>query len=283
MKFANSPYAYEFEGTRDYDDSECAVVRFRLVYPGETTPKEKTVSEVFWVDLNRGGHVVRHERRMQGENVAGLTTVRLRRFEPRPGKFVWLPGSGRVESRLSSSKDRKLIYHTTPIWYETYDLLPPNLRIDQGVKDEAFSVRPRTGDRVSDQIRKAQYEFGQYMIRPKTVTRNPTDTEVKPELDRMLADSKVMAKELKATSPAQEESGWWTRWPWVVASVALVGGGADLPATKGLKRDEHSEPVGFGPVYGGSWSHPGSGRDGRTASGRGASWTHAPGPASRPR
>ncbi len=84
-KFARSQYLYEFEGVRRLDGEECVVGRFRLVYDN-STPKNETVSDVFWIDLNRGGHVVRYERRFQGENLATLTTVRLGRVEASPGK-----------------------------------------------------------------------------------------------------------------------------------------------------------------------------------------------------
>lgn len=225
-RFAASPYFYEFEGFRPLDGVECAVVRFRLLYTDDAqTPKAETPSEIFWVDLNRGGHVLRRESRVRGENLAEVATVQLQRFEPRPGRVVWLPASGRVEYRVAASPDFQPIYVTEPVSYLTYDLLLPSLRFDRGLKDEFFTVKPRTGDVVSDQIRKAQYEFGQYMIRPVTVTRQPTDAEVKAELDRMLKDSKVMATELKASSPAQEESGWWSRWPWAIVGLATLGAG----------------------------------------------------------
>ena len=190
-----------------------------------TVPKEELPSYVFWIDLNRGGHVVRREHYFAGEKLAERTTVRLQRFEPRAGKSVWLPVSGRVEGLLTSSPDRKPVFVAKPVMYSTYELLPPTLQINRGLKDDFFSVKPRRGDVVSDQIRRAQYEFGQYMVRPVSVTRNPTDAEVRSELDRMLRDSKVMANELKATAPDREASVWWSLWPWAVAVVALAVGG----------------------------------------------------------
>jgi len=224
-KFALSPYVYEFEGMRQHDGADCIVVRFRLVYTKDEMPKDKTLSEIFWVDLNRGGHVIRHESRVPGNNLSTVTTVQLQRFEPRPGRVVWLPCSGKFEGMIDVSKDFKRIFATKPVWYSTYDLLPLTIRFDRGLKDEVFSIKPRTGDAISDEVRKARYEFGQYMVRPVTVTRNPTDAEVKAELDRMLKDSKVMANELKATAPPLEESGWWTRWPWAVVGASLLGVG----------------------------------------------------------
>ena len=107
-------------------------------------------------------------------------------------------------------------------------MIPTSLKIDSGLKDEFFTIKPKAGDIVSDEVRKAKYEFGQYMIRPKPVLRQSTDAEVKAELERMLKDSKRMANELKATSPQHEASVWWTAWPWATAGVALAGVGLIL-------------------------------------------------------
>ena len=207
---------------RPRDESECIVVRFRLMVNDEV-PAAKLPSYIFYIDLNRGGHVVRCEYYFPGEKLASATTVRLQRFESQAGKGVWLPVSGRVEDFITVSSDHKTLFASEPVAYSTYELLPLTLQINPGLKDDFFTVKPRVGDVVSDQIRKAQYEFGQYMIRPAPVTRNPTDAEVRAEMDRMLNDSKIMANELKASSPSQEGSRWWSLGPWVIAGSALVG------------------------------------------------------------
>ncbi len=222
-KLAESPYRYEYEGVRRIDGQECVVVRFRLVVD-DSIPKDKTVSFIFWIDLNRGGHVVRHEQRHRGENLAGLTTVRLGRFEKGPGQVAWLPISGRVEGRLTVI-DKKQVFLDEPVVYQTYDLLPITIRFDQGLKDDVFSVKAKSGDAISDEVRKARYEFGQYMIRPKSVIKRPTDAEIKANLDRMLKDSAVMAGELKASSPLRDGPGLLSSWPWAVAGLAVLGAG----------------------------------------------------------
>ena len=220
-KLAESPYQYQYEGIRSIDDTECIVVRFRLVLD-DSTPLNKTVSYIFWIDLNRGGHVLRFEQRFWGENLASLTTVRLARFERGPGFAAWLPVSGRVEVRLTS-KNNEPVFLDKPARYETYDLLPVTLQFDQGLKDDAFSVKAKVGDAVSDEVRKARYEFGQYMMRPRPAGKRVTDTEIKAEMDRMLQDSSVMAGELKASSPLRDGPGWLSSWPWMLAVLALLG------------------------------------------------------------
>lgn len=222
-KLAESPYQYEYEGIQRVDGEECVVARFRLTVD-DSIPKDKTVSLLFWVDLKRGGHVVRHEQRHRGENLAGLTIIRLGRFERGRGRVAWLPISGRAEGRMTS-RDGKRVFLDTPVFYETYDMNPVTLRLDGGLEDDAFKVEARAGDSVSDELRKAKYEFGQYMVRSNAATRRPTDAEIKTNLDRMLKDSAVMAHELKASSPLREGPGWTSYWPWAVAGLATAGAG----------------------------------------------------------
>ncbi len=102
-------------------------------------------------------------------------------------------------------------------------MIPVTLRFNQGLKDSAFSVKANPGDAVSDEVRKAKFEYGQYMVRPKAETRLPSDTEVKANLDRMLKDSAVMAKEVKASSPLRDGPGWMSHWPWAFAGLSVAG------------------------------------------------------------
>jgi len=219
-KFAESPYMYDFLGYQRLDGVECLVVRFRLALD-DSEPRPGQLSHTFWIDLNRGGHVVRHEDR-KGDNLAGLTTVRLEKFTPGPGRVVWLPVSGRNESRVGL-RSGKMAFLDEPVAYDTYDMIPVTLRFDQGLKDADFSIKAKSGDVVSDELRKAKYQFGQYMVRPKGTTKQPTDVEVKANLDRMLKDKAVLANELKASSPLREGPGWSSYWPWGLAGLAAVG------------------------------------------------------------
>ncbi len=222
-KLADSPYRYEFERFERLDGEECAVVRFRLVVD-DSTPKDMTASLVFWVDLNRGGHVVRFEERYWGENMAALTTARLGRFERGQGRAAWLPISGRHESH-TTMKDKKTVFVAESVVTTSYALLPVTLRFDRGLKDDAFSVKARQGDAISDEVRKARYEFGQYMVRYRGATRRPTDAEIKANLDRMLKDSSRMAGELRASSPLRDGPGLASYWPWPIAGIAILGAG----------------------------------------------------------
>jgi len=131
---------------------------------------------------------------------------------------------GHVESYLAF-RAGKQEFLKEPAYYDTHHMIPATIRFDRGLTDERFSVKARPGDVVSDEVRKARYEFGQYMARPAKPTTVPRDTEVKANLDRMLKDSDVMAKELKASSPLRDGPGWASNWPWALAGAAVAGAG----------------------------------------------------------
>ncbi len=96
LELAKSVYQYETQGTARIGDSECLIVRFLLDLEGSPAT-EKTPTKTFWIDLDRGGHVVRSEDHLGRGNLMRRTIVELGRFERRPGKTCWLPISGRVE------------------------------------------------------------------------------------------------------------------------------------------------------------------------------------------
>ena len=224
-KLAGSAYRYEYEGRQKLDGRECVVARFRLILDGDdSTPRDQTVSLLFWIDLERGGHVVRFEERYRGDNLAQLTTVDLGRFDRGNGQASWIPTSGKIENRITS-QEKKLVFLKEPILLTTYTLIPMTIRFDQGFKDDAFSVEAKPGDAVSDEIRKARYEFGQYMVRPKAMIKRPTDTEIKANLDKMLKDSAAMGDELRASSPLRDGPSLSSYWPWAVAGLASLGAG----------------------------------------------------------
>ncbi len=222
LDLAKSVYQYEFRGTDRIGDSECLVVRFRLELEGTPATAESS-TKTFWVDINRGGHVVRSEDHWGGR-LARTATVELGRFGPRPGKICWLPISGRVESHVAF-RAGKQEFLKEPVYHDTHHMIPATVRFDRNLTDEQFTVKARPGDVVSDEVRKARYEFGQYMVRPAKPTTVPSDTEVKANLDRMLKDSSLMAKELKASSPLRDGSGWASYWPWAIAGLAVAGSG----------------------------------------------------------
>jgi len=231
LGYARSTYLYDYVGVRKHDGNDCLVVRFRLIEKEEDASNGRVVSKTFWIDLKRGGHVLHCEERWGDDLVKLMTGVRLESFEAEPGKSVWLPVTGHREGRVTlDPNDRtmtKTVFLDEPVYLENYRLLASSLRWNQGLKDDRFSVKAKPGDVVTDALRQARYEYGQYMVRSKAEkAEKPKPVraeEVEKNLDRMLQDADVLARELKASSPQREGTSWLALSPWAVAGLSAVG------------------------------------------------------------
>lgn len=215
---------FEYHGVHRIDDRDCPKVSFRErgIPP---SPEAHPVEDFFWVDLERGGNVLRHEQRWGKDLATATVGVRLQEFQANSGRRIWLPVYGRVESHVAfDPTERRTYFPDEPIYVETYDVLEDSVRLEQGLKDEYFSIKAKPGDLVTDQVKKAQYEFGQYLVRSEAERARPvSDAEVRANLDRMLQDADVLARELKASSPTREGPSWTTYAPWAVSGLALAG------------------------------------------------------------
>lgn len=223
IELARGSRPYEFVGFERLDGARCAVARFYRAI--DMKDKEKAVSETYWIDLERGGYVLRHEHRW-GRNLARLTTdVRLESFDTPSGRSVWLPVHGQEQGHVTRDKrDRSIrVFPRDPVYVESYDLVKATLRFDQSLTDDYFTVKPRKGDLVSDQIKQAEYEYGQYVIRSRQPAEPPpSDAEIEAGLESMLKDSDFLNRELKATSVARRGPTWSDRAPWLLAGSAVA-------------------------------------------------------------
>lgn len=222
---ARSTYVYDHLGVREHDGVDCLVVRFRLTEDPDL-PENVTISKSYWIDLARGGHVIHHEERRGNDLLKLMTGVRLESFEIAPGRSAWLPVAGRWEGRIALDPDdfKKVSFLDEPVYVENYRMLTNSVRWNRGLKDGSFSAKAKPGDVVTDALRKAKYEYGQYLQRSKAEKPKPlSDEEVAKNLDRMLQDGDVLSRELKASSPGREGASWFALLPWGVAGLAAVG------------------------------------------------------------
>ena len=102
-------------------------------YPESNLP-EPHVSKV-WLDVDRGGHVLRHEEYMGGKLVTRTRDIELRRFEALDGTRMWFPVRGVYESFLNGNR-----YEATPVVREVSYLVNGTLRLNQRLPDSRFDV-----------------------------------------------------------------------------------------------------------------------------------------------
>lgn len=223
VELAQSTLPYQFMGFEMFDGARCAVARF---YRSKgSIDKRNAISDTFWIDLERGGHVLRHEHRL-GENLARiLTGIRLEAHEASPGRSVWMPVFGQEEGHIGQDERDPSVrtYPKDAVYLEAYELVTATLRFDRGLSDEYFTVKPHRGDLVSDRLKEAEYEYGQYVIRSRQPAEPPpSDAEIEAGLEAMLKDSDFLARELKATSVARLGPTWADWAPWLVVGCAAA-------------------------------------------------------------
>jgi hypothetical protein len=218
-----SPSVYEFKGYETIDEQRCFVARFYMEVNPEKVTK-KSISDTYWIDIERGGHVLKHEYRWGDELARQTVDVRLKAFSLPDGQSVWLVVHGQQQGHVGRENGQRIISEL-PIYIESYELLSASVRFNQNLGDAYFTIQPKPGDFVSDQVKGAAYEYGQYLIRASAdANKRVTNAEVQMNLEAMLKDSEVLAGELKATSVAQRGSGWMYYVPWLLA----IGSGCAL-------------------------------------------------------
>ena len=168
----------------------------------------------FWIDLERGGHVVRKDFYLSPKEVGGRLDIRLTEFKIGDAK-VWMPTHGEM-SNYAKEKGGKPVVSSTPTTTETIYVNGGSMEFNKKPGNEVFEVKYKAGTPVSDNLRKLQFEYGQ---QKPGVRKSKAETEA--ELRAQVDEAQKQGKELLASSPARDRD--WT--PWFVGlfgTVALV-------------------------------------------------------------
>ena len=194
---------------------QCIVVKFIFV------PDNK-LSLRFWIDLERGGHVLKYEE-MQGKEVrARAYDVSLEQFKDSQGQAVWIPVSGVWEGYVAVDKEGPPTIGKKATNRETYTVLKESVRVNTGLKDDRFSVKFANGTLITDKLRRAQYQFGQTNPPGKKIT---TSFDAEASLKEQLRLADQQKDELKAASWERSGTSWvdWMPWLTVAGGMLLIG------------------------------------------------------------
>jgi hypothetical protein len=171
----------------------------------------------YWIDIRRGGHVVRHEF-YKGSNLVYRThSVALGRFSAADGSEVWLPVHGVRDSFRWGTG-----FSPAPVFHEVYDVVRGSLAFSPGLPDKRFSLDwsgPKPATPAMDEARRA---FRSAPRKPDPPARTHPDG-VEEDQARRLAEADRQAKQLVASSPDQS---WWQ--PSLVIQAGLICAGAGL-------------------------------------------------------
>jgi hypothetical protein len=193
-------YDYEFNGWQTEGGHRCAVFTISLTNPATKKPGWATKC---WVDLERGGHMLRSENYGDGNLSSRTTGIRLAQFEAEDKQVVWFPVAGRHETFQLGFE-----YSRRPVFDQTYEVLRGTLRINQGLKDERFSL-----------------DYGLNLHERPTAKRNtPRKTrgqDAAAQVAKAFEDAEKRGPELRASAPSQ--TPWYARnaAPLIVSAMGL--------------------------------------------------------------
>jgi hypothetical protein len=171
-----------------------------------------------WIDLRRGGHVVRWESFARGGELTGRSDIELRSF-PLGDKTVWMPVRGVSESH-NAFKDGKAYYPAEPTHVETIQVVSSTMAFNKHPGPETFNIKYKPGTPISDKLRKLEYEFGQQKqtIAPRTTISR---AEAEKRLNEAVAKAEEQRTELVVASVS--DGFKWSSWlAWGFGAVLLV-------------------------------------------------------------
>jgi hypothetical protein len=174
MAYATKEVGFESEGWEEVDGH--LAMRIKIDESPQSEPSVKNWSR-YWIDMSRGGHVLKHEDYVGTNLRFRMHNVMLSEVRLPNGKDIWFPTRGVFESFLSGND-----YKKNPVFRETYGVVAGTL---------VFSSR--LGDNSTPQQREHQ--------------RLRTDAaRVDEDQKRMLADADGQSKQLDASPPSRR--GW---------------------------------------------------------------------------
>lgn len=168
----------------------------------------------YWIDLRRGGHVVRAEGYGSDQAILSRLDVKLARFKVGDVE-AWMPVSGEYASYAAFEKG-SLALTKEPTVLSTVNVLQSTLQFNKRPGPEAFTLKYKPGTPVSDHLRQMSYEFGR-----QTIGLKPSKADAETMLNEQVARAEAQNKLLVA-SPAQDGDGWsWMIWGF--GGLALAG------------------------------------------------------------
>lgn len=166
----------------------------RVSYSLPAAPNPTLFRDSMWIDLERGGHPILHERRAPDGRLMMRARMELGEFDAQDGKRLWIPTSGVIEWFTWANNT----FYRKPLIRETYKVVPGSVVLNQGLGDEWFSIeKDRTG-RYSPGLLALNRRFDE--TKPRVVrTDYPS---VQADLDKRLAEADAQKERLDASASA---------------------------------------------------------------------------------
>lgn len=130
--------AYQFDGWEDIGGHKC--LHISVVLNPDRAADSEPVMDRFWIDMKRGGHTLKRERRYGFKLLFRVQNIKLEEFTIPGGKKIWFPVHGEFESFNPHDRLRGEELSDAPVLRDTYDVIKDSLLVNQGIPDSRFSV-----------------------------------------------------------------------------------------------------------------------------------------------
>ncbi len=201
---------YQFQGWEPVDGHECIVVKVNT-FRGPTG--QERYYEKYWIDVQRGAHLLKLERYHNDRLTQRIDRVELIQVPSTPGK-VWLPVGCVIES--FQWKDT---FYKEPILRVTNAVVAGTLRLNSGLGDAAFRIDSQALP-GSDSLARTRKEFAEFAAsagrRPLRLDR----ASIQKDLDAKLDEARRQSDLVDASSAAGRPGEWL-----VPAQYLLIGCG----------------------------------------------------------
>lgn len=209
-------WGYEYQGWEEVDGHRCLKIQMEEI-PGLRPPQKGTLPIRYWIDMDRGGWVLKCEQIRNGRVVSRFSNIKLAQVPTEDGKTLWFPVKGEIES----FKWEQDVY-SKPIFHESCAVVDGTLRINSGLPDSVFSLEKGSSIAENESLRAVRKQF------ESTPLLRSDPAGVQTRLDADLAEAEKYARQIEASSPARESWSWsgLVRTALVAAGCLLLGAGA---------------------------------------------------------
>lgn len=204
--FSDSNYLTKFDGFETIDGHPCDKISVHLTPDAmKKFRADNSLIVIYWFDLERGAFPLRVDFFLNRPKIhSRVTDVVLRQFKQQERRY-WFPVEGKKEFLDDDGSVEVMEY---------YQVLPQSVTISP-LPTDRFSAKFKPGTPITDELRKARYEFGQD-LRPPAPTRSEAETRLKEHLSKANSQKEL----LDASRVANEASGWFY---WVVLGGSALG------------------------------------------------------------
>lgn len=211
---------FESEGWEEIDGRKC--MKFSVALPADAASTGRGSVRRYWIDLARGGHVLRFEHRQDGQLWIRKEKIRLEQFPLRDGSPVWFPTHGEAVTFVGPRGPQAEGFAR-----ETYDVVRGSLIFNAGLSDARFAI-DYEGTRPSGAGFAAMK--GAYDASPKAPPPDspPSDPEsIQADLNRRLEEADRQMEMLEATPPSRR---FWGAGRWMQFGVAALAASTIITA-----------------------------------------------------